>query len=437
MDKTRKTLLIFLMIVIQSIIAMATGIAVLFNASIREIPENVYVGEVHIGTMGYGEAAKAIDAEYGAKFRQHTLQLRTSATDISEISFSNIDAYVDSEATLAAIKTVKSIGDIPRLINMHFGHHRTVITPVVKFSESKLRMELAELSKEINTSPTDARVYYKDGIIEKEADNPGLMLDVNATVKLLENTMSSNPFVVVNLNDAGALKTIVADVTIKDYDDIQQVLGEYSTSIKDSSISESIQYAVEKIDGTMLAPAGENEFSFAESLELGDGEEYENDGYDQVASTLYAALLTAGMPKETIIRLRHKITVDYIEPGLDAWISGNAGDVKFSNTYENKLVVFAVKNGSVVTVAIGGSREDKAEKSVIRTETIQEFEPPVYYVEKEDLKPGEKIVLNPGKKGISVKVFRNNEFISTDQYEAETSIIQIAPTTETIQNDNK
>jgi vancomycin resistance protein YoaR len=135
--------------------------------------------------------------------------------------------------------------------------------------------------------------------------------------------------------------------------------------------------------------------------------------------------------------LRHKITVDYIEPGLDAWISGNAGDVKFSNTYENKLVVFAVKNGSVVTVAIGGSREDKAEKSVIRTETIQEFEPPVYYVEKEDLKPGEKIVLNPGKKGISVKVFRNNEFISTDQYEAETSIVQIPPTTETIQNDNK
>ena len=441
MDNTRKTLFIFLIIVIQSLIAMAAGIAVLFDASLKEIPANVYAGEIHIGGKSYTEAAEAIEAEYGARLGEYKLQLSAGGTDIYEISFSSIDAYVDGESTLSPINTFRSVGDIPRLIKTYFSNDGAVVRPEVKFSESKLRMELARLSEKINTTPTDARIYYKDGIIEKEADTPGISLDVNAAVNLLKSELTSDPFKVINLSDGNALKTINAPVTMKDFDEIELIHGEYSTSIYDGTLTESIQYAVDQINGTMLEPAddkdSEDGFSFVESLGLNDGAEYENEGYDQVASTLYASLLTAGIPKDSITRLQHKTAVGYIQPGLDAWISGNAGDIKFSNPFGKKLALFAVRNGSVVTVAIAGSREDKAEKSVIRTETIQEFDPPVYYVEKDGLKPGEKVVLNPGKKGLSVKVFRNAELISTDQYEAETSIVQIAPDTAVLDNENK
>lgn len=438
---THKTLFIFLMIVIQSIVAMAAGVSVLFDASVKEIPANVYAGDIHIGGRSHTEAAEAIEAEYGARFGGHKLLLSAGGTDVYEISFSSIDAYADGTATLGSIKTVKGIGDVPRLIDTYFGNGRTDIIPEIRFNESKLRMVLVELSQKINTNPVDAKIYYKEGVIEKEPDTPGISLDVNAAVSLIEKALAEDPFQPVDLNSGNALKTLDAPVTMKDFDEIQQIHGEYSTSIKDATLYDSIQFAVDQINNTILAPAGDKNgrdgFSFVECLGLDDGTEYENEGYDQAASTLYAALLTGGLPKDSITRLPHKTAVGYIHPGLDAWISGNAGDIKFHNPYERKLAVFAVRNGSVVTVAIAGSREDKAEKSVIRTETVQEFDPPVYYVEKEGIKPGEAIVLNPGKKGLSVKVYRNNEFISMDQYEAETSIVQIAPDTDVLENDNK
>lgn len=441
MDKTRKTLLIFLMIIIQSLIAMAVGIAVLLNASNKEIPANVYAGDIYIGGKSYSAAEEAIEAEYGSRLSENTIKLSTGNADIHEISFTSIDAYVDGESTLSTIRTIKGIGDIPSLINTYFGHYGTTIRPDVKFDESKLRMKLLELSGIINNSPTDAKIYYKDGIIEREADNPGIQLDVNNAVELLKSALSSDPFAVVNLKDGNALNIIDANVTMKDFDEIQLVFGEYSTSIKDGSLSDSIQYAVDSINGTILAPAGDKDgkdgFSFAECLGLNDGSEYKDNGYDQVASTLYAALLTAGIPKDSIIRLPHETAADYIEPGLDAWISGDAGDVKFRNPFNNRLAIFAVKNGSVVTVAICGNRSDKTEQCVIRTETVQEIKPPVFYVEKDDLKPDERIILNPGKKGVSIKVYRNDELISTDLYKAETSIIQIAPGTEVLGNENK
>lgn len=441
MDNTRKTLFIFLVILIQSLVAMAAGIAVLFDASLKEIPANVYAGEIHIGGKSYTEAAGAIEAEYGARLGENKLRLSAGGSDIYEISFSSIEAYVDGESTLSPINTFRSVGDIPRLIKTYFGNDGAVVKPDVKFSESKLRMELAGLSEKINTTPTDARIYYKDGIIEKVADTPGVSLDVNAAVNLIRAELASDPFRVINLSNGNALKISYAPVTMKDFDDIELIHGEYSTSIYDATLNESIQHAVDQINGTMLEPAGNKDgadgFSFVECLGLNDGTEYENEGYDQVASTLYTALLTAGIPKDSITRLQHKTAVGYIQPGLDAWISGNAGDIKFSNPFGKKLAVFAVRNRSVVTVVIAGSRVDKAEKSVIRTETIQEFDPPVYYMEKEGLKPGEKVVLNPGKKGLSVKVFRNDELISTDQYEAETSIVQIAPDVEVLENENK
>ena len=52
------------------------------------------------------------------------------------------------------------------------------------------------------------------------------------------------------------------------------------------------------------------------------------------------------------------------------------------------------------------------------------------YVENRDLAPGEQVVLDPGREGVTVRVYRNDDLISTDTYEAVSSIIQIGPQTE-------
>lgn len=76
MKKTGSKLLIFSLILVQSLLAMAVGIAVLFDASGREIPVNVYAGGQDIGARGYEEAAEAIKADYEARFGSQHIRLK-------------------------------------------------------------------------------------------------------------------------------------------------------------------------------------------------------------------------------------------------------------------------------------------------------------------------------------------------------------------------
>lgn len=437
MIKSRNTLLILLLIVAQSVLAITVGIAVLFNMSLNTVPSGFFVGELPIGGMTYPDAIKTIEAGYADKFKFQSLLLDVGNGVTYEIPFSQMDMNVDGNATIHSLRVLDGIEDIPNLFNSHFGYSKPVLQPVVRFNESKLRLELIELSEKIYVAPKDAVISYKDGIIEKRAETNGISLNVSNTVDVIRDQLSTDPLGTVKLSRTGnfELQTVDSSKKLKDYDEIQQILSEYSTIIADGELTDSIELAVDAINGTILPAAVDiyesAAFSFVDLLETNNADfENDNEGYDQVASTLYAALLTSGIPVDFITRLPHKLSVDYIEPGLDAWISGSAGDLKFFNPFGHKIAVFAQMEDDRVKVVIAGSLSDRKEKYVIKTEIAQRFAPPVYNVENRSLKPGEKIVLNPGKEGVKVKVYRNNELIGTDEYEAEKTIIQIGPDTD-------
>lgn len=428
---------------IQSTLAVIAASAVLFGMSLKKVPSGVYVGDFKIGGMGYSEAAEAIRAEYGKRFEEGSLKLDIEGRETFDIPFPRIDVYADGPSTLQSLSPFKDLKNIPRLLGIYFGNAEIVIRPVIKYNESKLRLELLELSGAINTDPVDARIYYEDGALKKSPDSPGIALNVNNAVDVITRQLSEDPLEAVNLNstDNYALETVDASVTMKDFSMIQQVISEYSTYITDDVLLEGIQLAIDAINGVILDANEEGKeptvFSFVECIKKKDaGFENDNEGYDQVASTLYAALLKTGMPADSITRLPHKMAVDYIEPGLDSWISGNAGDLKFENLFKNKIAVFAEKVEDRVTVAIAGSLSDKPEESDINIEVVQRFTPPVYYVENNNLRQGEKLILNPGKEGVVVNVYRNGILIGTDEYEAEKAIIQASPGSGRV-NDNK
>ncbi len=441
MVKNRKTPLIFSLIVIQSVLAVSAGIAVLCGASLNSVPAGVTVDGISVGSMRYSNAVSEIESTYTEKLKSSSLVLDIEGSKPIEIPFAQIDAAVDGNATLRPLKSLNSAGNIPELLELCFSNKNKDIQPVIKFNESKLRAKLADLSKQLYIKPENAEMEFADGVVRKKADTSGLKLDVNNAAEIIRKQLSENPWQPVGLTKQNnyALQSVNADVTMKDFDDIQRILAEYSTEILDGELTESIRTAVDSIDGTIISQKGEKNdlFSFVEKLKSKDKNfDNDNEGYDQVASTLYAAMLTAGIPKSSIIRDQHKLAPDYIEPGLDSWISGNSSDLKLSNPYPNKLAIFARVDGNAVTVAIAGSIGNKTEECSITTEVIQRYAPAVYYVENSSLKPGEKVVLNPGKDGVTINVLRNGDLIGTDQYEAEKSIVQIAPGTN-LKNDNK
>lgn len=439
--KNRKTPLIFLLIAIQSALAVMVGIAVLYGTSLNNVPAGVTVDGISIGSMPYSDAVSHIEATYTEKLKSSVLVLDIEGGKPAEIPFAQIDAAVDGNATLQSLEALNSAGNIPELLDLWFSNKNKDIHPIIKFNESKLRAELADLSEQLYIKPENAELNFAGGVVRKKADTSGLKLNVNNATEVIRKQLSEDPWKPVGLTKMNnyVLQSVSADVTMKDYDDIQQILAEYTTQILDAELTESIRTAVDSIDGTIISQKGEKNdlFSFVDKLKSKDKDfDNDNEGYDQVASTLYAAMLTAGIPKDSIVRGPHKLAPDYIEPGLDSWISGNSTDLKLSNPYPNKLAIFARVEQNSVTVAIAGSIRNRTEDCSISTEVVKRYAPAVYYVENSSLKPGEKIILNPGRDGVTINVLRNGELISTDQYEAEKSIVQIAPGTD-LENNNK
>ncbi len=73
-------------------------------------------------------------------------------------------------------------------------------------------------------------------------------------------------------------------------------------------------------------------------------------GVCQVSSTLYAAMVSAGLPATE--RHAHSLPVDYLPEGLDATIAGNYMDLKFTNTFSQPLLIQASAEGGSLTVAL-------------------------------------------------------------------------------------
>ncbi len=436
MGKLRKTVLIFIIVLVQSALAAAAGLAALSLTAGGTLPPGIQVGGANIGGMGKIEASKVIDDYFTAKFSKSLFRISFSDT-LYTIPFADFDVSVDSSSTVKFMEDWKSAAYIPNLIKAYFGHERLEVRPVIKYNEGKLRQKLIELAKEINKAPVNASVSVAGGEVVKMAETPGYELDIDSTAQAIGKHLSDGLDSPLVLDGKGStmVRAINARLKLKEFEDIEQVLSVYSTEITVPELLASISTAAKAINGMVVSGSGtaaseKNGFSFVQVMKNSDKSfENDNEGYDQVASTLYAALLTAGIGKDAITRLPHKLAAEYIKPGLDAWISGNGGDLKFTNTLEHKIIIFARVEDHKLTIYLAGSLRDKRQSYELRVETIQKFTPPVVNLENKDLKPGEKIMLSPGKEGVLVQVFRNDELISEDKYDPEKAMVQIGPGT--------
>lgn len=436
MSKIRRALLVFIVILVQSALAVTAGVAAIYLSADKTIPSGVYAGNVNIGGLSKAEAQNKLNDYYKVAYDGKSLELVLDGADRYEITWSEFEATLDSKATVEFMHNWRSASYLPNLLTAYFGRDKFTVVPVIRFNEGKLREKLIEVSKKIDREPVNAAVYMENGAIVGKAETPGISVNVANMVEVIRKQISTDPDASVSIGSFKdyEIKTVNAKVKLKDLSDIQQVLAEYSTDIIEPDLQESIKLSVKAINGVIIPAMGSegdaDTFSFVDWLKKQDSSfENDNEGYDQVASTLYAAILSAGLEKDSITRLPHKLPVEYIEPGLDAWISGNEGDLKFKNTFTHKLAIFADISGGKLTVSIAGNRSDKNEKTILNTEVVQIYDPPIVNVENKSLKPGEKIILSSGKEGLMVNVFRNEELISTDKYDAVKAIVQIGPDT--------
>lgn len=142
------------------------------------------------------------------------------------------------------------------------------------------------------------------------------------------------------------------------------VIGSYTTSYVDNiPRANNVELAAQRINGIVVQPGGQFSFSatilprtaangyvVAPIFISGERGEGIGGGVCQVSSTLYAAMVTAGLPATE--RHAHSLPVDSLPAGLDATIAGNYLDLKFTNTYSRPLMIQANAEGGTVTVSL-------------------------------------------------------------------------------------
>lgn len=142
------------------------------------------------------------------------------------------------------------------------------------------------------------------------------------------------------------------------------VIGSCTTNYVDNnSRSVNVELAASRINGTVVQPG--QSFSFSNTIlprtaangylpapiyisgRTGTGT---GGGVCQVSSTLYAAMVYAGLPATE--RHAHSLPVTYLPEGLDATIAGNYMDLKFTNIYSQPLLIQASAEGGTLTVTL-------------------------------------------------------------------------------------
>lgn len=142
-------------------------------------------------------------------------------------------------------------------------------------------------------------------------------------------------------------------------------------------------------------------FKMAKIIVNGEFVEGVGGGVCQVSSTLYNAILLAGL-KVTEFH-PHSLPVSYVAPSFDAMVNSGSADLRFINDTDNPIIINCYADEDRITISIYGQKLDKTYKRVsVVKETIPAPENKEVFDEKgeyPDLFEGQFKVLKYGKEG--------------------------------------
>ena len=216
----------------------------------------------------------------------------------------------------------------------------------------------------------------------------------------------------------------------------------YSTSIENRK--HNISVAVNKLNGVKIEPqtefsfnqtvgvrTEENGFKTAKIILNGEFVEGVGGGVCQVSTTLYNAVLLAGL--KITEQHSHSLEVNYVEPSFDAMVNSYSSDLKFFNNTQSPMFIVAKADGNALCVAIYGKPQEKRYEriSIITGETEPTM---VETIEDNTLKKGQAVEVRKAKNGITSEGYLieyvgntriKNVKIRSDSYKAINSKILI------------
>jgi vancomycin resistance protein YoaR len=271
-----------------------------------------------------------------------------------------------------------------------------VVDAIFVFDGNEARRTLRRIEPLVNRNPINARLDLEHHLrIEHE---PGREIDIPATLSALEHTLPDEGDVVPL-----QFRSIPASVESNQLPtvDVTSVLSNYETSFLHRAGARAVNIArgAHLLNGFILQPHATFSFNQTVGPRLQtrgfiDAPVIVNDEIDkgvgggicQVASTLYAAAVYAGLP--IVERRSHSRPSGYAPLGLDATVIDGKVDLRFSNPYDQPLLIhaFLPTKTSIRVEILGRAPEWKVEHTA---QVIKRHPFLRRIVEKQELTPGE------------------------------------------------
>ena len=262
------------------------------------------------------------------------------------------------------------------------------ITLSANFDENLLNQKIAEIAAKIDTQPVNAVVNLNGDNIEKIPGVIGKKLDQNKLAESLKEPLTN-----LTLNGAIQLEPeeIQPFITTEDISQIDTVLGEYTTYYYPGNRGENIWIAANALSDKIVKTGWEFSFNTtvgprsyaagyynAPVIINGKTEDGVGGGVCQVSSTLYNAVLLAGLtPTE---RTPHYFPSSYVSSGRDATVADGSIDFKFRNDLNHPVYLKSFASGSELTICVLGTRADLNGNTVAIETGGSSMKPSVYRV---------------------------------------------------------
>lgn len=441
--KAKRLVALFLIILLQTTIALIIGGSILMGRSGDKVLPGVSSGGIELGGLSPAEAEMSLKEKYGPG---ENGEIVIVAGDRQwTIPFKSIGATYDYRGAVKKAYDVGRWGPLPLRISELLGNRaaNTDIPLPLKFDQEALKKELEKINAQYSAQPRNARlVLEEENKVTLVPGRDGHEMDLSGTIARISALRAG-----LDLKVDAASSIILPGIKDEDLSGLTDVLGECVTRFETGSTgrANNISLATGKIDGVLVNP-GEI-FSFNSALGSVDQkngylkapviannwlvDDY-GGGVCQVSTTLYGAVLLSGL--EIVERHPHSKPVKYVPPGLDVTVSEGLKDFIFKNNLDSKVYVFSAtgpEDGYVRVVIIG----KKKNNTVYRVESeVKTVTPGIVLRGSPGLSKGESVVVNEGSPGFEAWIFRvsvsesgeeSKELMSQDYYPPEPKILNV------------
>ncbi len=357
------------------------GLILLFplpcHADATTIREGIYAQGISLGGMTRVEATQAINAYFqeiaDASFTLVCLDGVSETVAVSDWEFewdtrSTVDEAISLGNEGSLIQRYKS--------QMDLKYGNIYLDVSYQISSEAVTETLEALGESHDSPAVDAAMTRENGsFVITTTESSGTVTDTAATLAAILEEFADN--LGQNMSAKAVSQVDTPSVTTTDLEQIEDLLGTFSTTYSDSTSGRktNIRVATEYLNGTVVMPGEslsisdaiksrteENGYEIASQYSNGESEQAIGGGVCQVSTTIYNALLRAELQIDE--RHAHSMVVSYVDYGDDAAIAEGVKDLVFTNNLDDPIYIYGAADGSTLTFSIYGV-ETRAENRTV------------------------------------------------------------------------